>query len=66
VIVSARNQRQTDELNEAIGALSEQGKTMELFVLDQYRFATIDEALAELQRLKAGLVSFIVRISADV
>ncbi len=61
--LSARSQKQTEELNEVIATLSEQGRSMELFVLSEYKFQTIDEALDELERLQAGFVSFIIKLS---
>lgn len=63
LMFSARSQRQTEELNKVIETISEQGRSMELFVLTEYKFQTIDEALSELARLKAAFVSFIYKLS---
>ena len=62
-MLSARNERQTEELNRAIEDISQQGRSMELLVLDRYKFQTIEEALAELTRLKGAFVSFIYKLS---
>jgi hypothetical protein len=63
LMLSARSQRQTEELNKVIETISEQGRSMELFVLNEYKFQTIDEALNELTRLKAAFASFIYKLS---
>lgn len=66
VMFSTRNQRQTEQINEVIESISSHGKKMETFVIDKYKFSSIDDALSELTRLKAGMISFIYRLSADL
>jgi hypothetical protein len=63
LMLSARSQKQTEELNKVIDTISQKGRSMELFVLSEYKFQTIDEALNELTRLQAAFVSFIIKLS---
>jgi hypothetical protein len=54
-IISVRSQRYEDQLNVVIAGLEENGRVMERFIRDEYRINSVDEALQELSRLKAGL-----------
>ena len=66
VMFSARNQSQTEELDETVKIISGYGKNLEVFVLDKYKFANMDDAVKGLINLKAESISFIYKISADV
>jgi hypothetical protein len=63
--ISVRNQRASEELGEAIESIETDGRHIETFIRDEYRFSTIDDAMAELQRAQAGLGPVLVRFRRD-
>ena len=63
LLLSVRNQRHTEELNEVIKGIEGQGKDMEGFIRDEYKINSIDDAIAELEKLKAGMAKFIYKIT---
>jgi len=54
-MISVRSQRYSEQLNAVIVGLEEDGRIMESFIRDEYRIASIEEALVELERLKASM-----------
>ena len=54
-MISIRSQRYSDQLNAVIEGLENDGLIIEGFIRDEYRINSIDEALLELERLKASL-----------
>jgi hypothetical protein len=54
-MISVRSQRYSDQLNAVIAGLEEDGRIMESFIRDEYRMASIEEALMELEKLKASM-----------
>jgi len=63
LLLSVRSQRQAEELNEVIKGIGGQGKDMEGFIRDEYKINNIDDAMAELEKLKAGMAKFIYKIT---
>ena len=57
LLFSVRSQKYAEELNEAIEGIEKEGLAMEEFIRDEYKINSIKDAMAELEKLKAGLVS---------
>ena len=66
LLISVRGQKHTEELNEVIKGVEEQGLSMEGFIRDEYKINNIDDAMAELEKLKAGLTKFIFKITESI
>lgn len=66
LLFSVRSQRHSEELNEVIKGIEREGISMESFIRDEYKINNIDDAMAELEKLKAGLIEFIYKISKSV
>ena len=63
IMLPVWRQRQTDELNQTIKSLKEEGEAMEGFIRQEYKLNTIEEAIIELEKAKAGLVTFIFQMT---
>lgn len=59
LLVSTRMERYKKQLTETIDRIEADGREMELFIADQYQLQSIDEALRELDRLRAGMLRLI-------
>lgn len=66
LLFSIRSQRHTEELNDVIEVIKDQGKDMEGFIKDEYKINSIDDAIAELEKLKAGMTKFIYKITESL
>lgn len=66
LLFSVRSQRHTEELNEIIKGIAGQGKDMEGFIKDEYKINSIDDAMVELEKLKAGMIKFIYKITESI
>jgi hypothetical protein len=66
LLISVRGQKHTEELNEVIKGVEEQGSSMEGFIRDEYKINNIEDAMAELEKLKAGLTKFIFKITESI
>lgn len=66
LLFSVRSQRHTEELNELIKEIVGQGKDMEGFIKDEYKINSIDDAMVELEKLKAGMIKFIYKITESI
>jgi len=66
LLLSVRSQRHTEELNEVIEGIKGQGKEMEGFIKDEYKINSIDDAMTELEKLKAGMTKFIYKITESI
>jgi len=66
LLLSVRNQRHTEELNEVIKRIEAQGTEIEGFIKDEYKINSIEDAMAELEKLKAGLAKFIYKITESI
>ena len=64
--ISVRSEKYSAELEEVIQEIKEEGDSMEGFIRDEYQLTSITDALEELQRLKAGLVGFLLLISRNL
>ena len=66
LLFSVRSQRQTEELDQAIRAIENEGRQMEGFIQAEYRFQSIEEAMLELGQLKAGMADFLLKWSENM
>lgn len=66
LLISVRSQRHSEELNEVIAGIEEQGADMEGFIRDEYRINSIEDAMAELDKLKAGMAKFLYKITESI
>jgi hypothetical protein len=66
LLLSVRSQRHTEELNEVIKNIEAQGTEIEGFIKDEYKINSIEDAMVELEKLKAGLVKFIYKITESI
>ncbi|CAM4096895.1 hypothetical protein [Mesobacillus thioparans] len=66
LVWSVRSQKHNDELNDVINSFEQQGKGMEQLIVDQYKIKNIEDALIELEKLKAVLIKFIYKISENI
>jgi hypothetical protein len=62
-LLSHKNQRQYDELSAAIRDIEAEGDAMEAFIESEFHVVSIDDAISELERLKSGLLQFILWLS---
>ena len=61
IILSVRGQRYSEELNQAIDRIEKEGADMESFIRSEYSVGGIDDAIHELEKVKASFISFILR-----
>ncbi|XOB41392.1 MAG: hypothetical protein ACKKMW_01530 [Candidatus Nealsonbacteria bacterium] len=66
LLFSIRNQKHTEELNEAIKGIEAQGVEIEGFIKDEYKINSIEDAMVELKKMKAGLIKFIYKITENI
>jgi hypothetical protein len=66
LLLSVRSQRHKEELNEVINNIEAQGTEIEGFIKDEYKINSIEDAMVELGKLKAGLVKFIYKITESI
>ena len=66
IILSVRGQRYSEELNQAIDRIEKEGAAMESFIRSEYSVGGIDDAIHELERVKASFISFIFKISKSL
>ncbi len=66
LLLSVRSQKHLEELNEVVRGIEEEGKSMESFIKSEYKMNSIDDAITELEKLKAGLISLIYKISENI
>ncbi len=66
LLLSVKSQRHAEELNEAIKGIEAQGTEMEGFIKDEYKINSIEDAMAELDKLKASLAKFIYKITESI
>lgn len=66
IILSVRSQRYSEELNQAIDRIENEGMDMERFIRTEYSVGGIDDAILELEKVKATFISFIFKISKNI
>ncbi|WP_134218711.1 hypothetical protein [Pelotomaculum sp. FP] len=66
LLFSVRSQRHTDELNKIIKGIERQGEDMESFIKEEYKINSINDAMVELEKMKAGLIKFIYKITESL
>jgi len=64
--ISVKSERNSNELNEVIAEIEKEGESMEQFIRDEYKIGSISDALSELGKLKASLVTFLYKISENI
>lgn len=58
-LLTQKNARQTSEISDAVKQIEFDAAAMEGLLKSEFRIKTIDEAIAELERLKTGMVSVV-------
>jgi hypothetical protein len=66
LLFSVRNQKRMEELDDTIGCLEAESTEMEGYIRAQYRFDSVEDAMAELERLKAFLAKFLLRVTESI
>lgn len=66
LLLSVKSQSHLEELTEVIKGIEKEGESMEGFIRDEYKINNINDAIAELEKLKAGLVKLIYKISNSI
>jgi hypothetical protein len=63
---SIRHQRHSDELNVVIENIKNEGDSMESFIKAEYKINNIDEAIAELEKLKSSFIKLIYQLTGYI
>ena len=66
LFLSVKNQKDSDELNEVIEQLNEEGTRIEDFMKDKYKLSNIEEAIKALEKLQATIVDFLYKITEAI
>jgi hypothetical protein len=66
LLMSVKSQKYTEELDGVIREVQRQGISMEGFIKEEYKLNSIQDAIRELEKLKAGLIKFIYILSQNV
>lgn len=66
LLFSVRSQKSSEEINEIIDGFQAQSSLLEIFIKDEYKLNNIEEALIELDKLKAGFVKFLYKLSDNI
>lgn len=66
LLLSIRGERHSNELNEAIKGVEQEGAAMESFIRDEYKINSVEDAMVELEKLKAGLTKFLYKITQSI
>lgn len=66
LLFSVKSQRHTEELNDLIKEITDQGKYMESFIKDEYKINSISDAIVELKNLKASMIKLIYIITESI
>ncbi len=65
LFLSVKEKRDSEEIDTAIKLIKDQGSEMETFIKDKYKL-TINDAISELEKLKAGFIKFIFYLSRNI
>ena len=66
LLLSARPERQTQDLNETIEKLEAESAAVDLAITVEYRFDTVDTAVAALEKIQSGTTSLIQTMSGNL
>ena len=66
LLLSFRNQKHIKELSTVIKEIKKEGEDMEVFIKEEYKIKNIKDAMAELEKLQAGLVKLIYKITEAI
>ncbi len=66
LLLSARPERQTQELNQTIEKLEAESTAMDLAITVEYRFDTVDSAVAALEKIESGTTSLLQILSRNL
>lgn len=66
LIISVRGERYSAELEKVIEEIAKEGTSMEGFIKEEYQIDNIAAALIELERVKAGMLSFLYWFAKDL
>lgn len=64
--LSIRSQRISEQVDTVVAALENEGEELESFVKQEYQIGSIDEAVAELDRVKAGLIQIVLWLTKNI
>jgi hypothetical protein len=64
--IAVYGQAYNTRLDELIGTLEREGKEAESFIRSEFRFNSIDDAIAELTRLKSGLLNILLQLTQNL
>ena len=65
LLFNYKNQKNVEEISNAIKDIEQEGKSMEVFIRDEYRL-NIDDALKEINRLKLNLANFLLWLTNNI
>jgi signal transduction histidine kinase len=63
MLFSVRNQKRMEELDDTIRCLEAESAEMEGYIRMEYKFNSVEEAMAELERLKTFLAKFLLKVT---
>lgn len=63
LLIVIRQQRHSQELNEVINTVEREGAFIEDIIRSEYNFSTIDDAIAELEKLESSILRILLFIS---
>lgn len=66
LLMSVKSQKYLEELDRVIKEIQRQGISMESFIKEEYKLNSIQDAITELEKLKAGFIKFIYFLSRNV
>ncbi|HTW93081.1 MAG TPA: hypothetical protein VMH22_15430 [bacterium] len=66
LLLSERKQKRMEELDDTIRRLEAEGSEMELFIRDEYQLSCVEDAMAELVKMKASFATFLYKISESI
>jgi hypothetical protein len=64
--ITLRTQRYSDQLAATARAIEAEGRIVESFVTEEWKLASIDEAIRELERLKFGLLALLIWLTRNL
>jgi hypothetical protein len=64
--LSTRSEKYAAELNDVIQKVEKEGEDMEIFIRDEYKINSVEDAMAELDKLKAGFAKFLYAITENI
>jgi hypothetical protein len=63
--ITLKTQRYSDQLAATARAIENEGRLVESFVTEEWKLASIDEAMRELERLKSSLLALVIWLTRN-